>query len=94
MKNSYSLIDIAWIIYAINFTSGIDVVKLVGDLLGGKLNLKSQLTTGVTSAIKKLQTDPANTIVMLGITYILKNEIKKVVGRKKIVELGGLRITL
>jgi len=89
-----SLIDAAWIIYAINFLSGVDLVKLVGDGFSGKLNLKTQLTTGVSTTIKKLQTDPVNTVVMLGVTYLIKTWAHKVVGRKKIVDFGGLKVTL
>jgi len=89
-----SLIDAAWIIYAINYLSGIDMVKLVGDAFSGKLNLKTSLTSGVSATIKKLQADPVNVVVMLGVTYLIKTYAHKAFGRKKIVDFGGLKVSL
>lgn len=89
-----SLIEAAWMIYAINFVTGIDVIKLVADGISGKLNLKTTMTSGISAAMKKLQTDPVNTLAMLGITWLIKNYAHKAFGRKKIIDFGGLRVTL
>jgi uncharacterized membrane-anchored protein YhcB (DUF1043 family) len=94
MKSSWSIIDLAWYIYAIQFVSGINVGTTIANLMSGKLNLKSTLTTGLNVTVTNLQKDPANYVIMLGITYLLKNELKKVFGRKKLIELGGIKITL
>ena len=89
-----SLIDAAWMIYAINFVTGVDLIKLVTDGISGKLNLKATMTSGISAAMKKLQTDPVNVIAMLGVTYLIKTYAHKAFGRKKIIDFGGLRVTL
>lgn len=89
-----SLIDAAIIVYCINLVTGIDVVKLVGDLLGGKANLKTYMTSGVTTAIKKIQADPLNIVLTAGIAILIATMAHKVFGRKKIVGFGGFNLTL
>lgn len=93
-KTSVSLITVAWYLFAYSTLTKSDPLKVISAMVTGKLNLKAQLTADLNNTLAQLQKDPVNILLVLGISKLVEVEAHKIVGRKKIIELGGFRITM